>query len=188
MSVADTDQSENRSSPSKKDGGTFLKNEHLISRYENDFEKLGTLGKGGFGIVQKARHLLDGNIYAIKMIKLSKNDDEENKRILREIKYLSGLNNQYIVRYFQTWVEKVTNQEIINDFDDWNSDYDEETDSYEMVEDNFYSERSRAVGRRSSTHQNRKIAATPQAAKPWIQKLGANDNQDDGSQFPMMAR
>jgi len=42
--------------------------------------------------VYKARHKLDGNIYAVKKIKLYKNDDE-NRRILREIKYLSGLNN-----------------------------------------------------------------------------------------------
>lgn len=45
-------------------------------------------------MVYKARHKLDGNIYAIKKIKLSKmNDCEENKRIRREITYLSSLNN-----------------------------------------------------------------------------------------------
>ena len=49
----------------------------------------------------KARHKLDGNIYAIKKIKLQKDmNSEENKRIRREITYLSGLNNRYIVRYF----------------------------------------------------------------------------------------
>lgn len=44
---------------------------------------------------------MDGNIYAIKKIKLSsKANSEENRRIMREFTYLSALNNQYIVRYF----------------------------------------------------------------------------------------
>ncbi len=47
-----------------------------------------------------ARHVMDGHIYAIKKIKLqSKSNSEANKRIRREFTYLSGLNNQYIVRY-----------------------------------------------------------------------------------------
>ena len=71
------------------------------SRYANDFEQLEEIGRGGFGIVYKARHRLDGNIYAIKKIMLSKKlRPEEFKRIRREITYLSSLNNQYIVRYF----------------------------------------------------------------------------------------
>ena len=40
------------------------------SRYENDFEELDKIGEGGFGEVFKARHRIDGNIYAIKKIKL----------------------------------------------------------------------------------------------------------------------
>ena len=64
------------------------------SRYENDFEELDKIGEGGFGEVFKARHRIDGNIYAIKKIKLqSKPNSEENKRIRREVTYLSALNN-----------------------------------------------------------------------------------------------
>ena len=71
------------------------------SRYVNDFEEIEEIGRGGFGVVCKARHRLDGNIYAIKKIKLSsKLQSKENQRIRREITYLSSLNNQYIVRYF----------------------------------------------------------------------------------------
>ena len=40
------------------------------SRYANDFEELDKIGEGGFGEVYKARHRIDGNIYAIKKIKL----------------------------------------------------------------------------------------------------------------------
>ena len=100
-------------------------------RYASDFEELGKIGQGGFGMVYKARHRLDGNIYAIKKIKLSdKINSEENKRIRREVTYLSSLNNQYIVRYFQTWVEHETSPQIIEIFEDQSdSYYDEESDS-----------------------------------------------------------
>jgi len=61
-----------------------LETVHLISRYAKDFKELEEIGRGGFGIVYKAQHKLDGNIYAIKKIKLSR-DHAENKRTLREI-------------------------------------------------------------------------------------------------------
>ena len=92
----------------------MLDHVNKTSRYKTDFEQIKEIGRGGFGIVCKARHKLDGNIYAIKKIVLSdKRKSEENTRIRREITYLSSLNNQYIVRYFQTWVEQETDPEII---------------------------------------------------------------------------
>jgi serine/threonine protein kinase len=91
----------------------------LSGRYNQDFNEIEKLGQGGFGQVFKARHKLDGNLYAIKKIKLlSKNKNEENKRIMREVTYLSRLNNQNIVRYFQTWVEIETDPNIIAEFSD----------------------------------------------------------------------
>jgi len=44
------------------------------------------------------------------------------------VTYLSGLNNQYIVRYYQTWVEVETNPDIIAEFEDSEDEeyYDEE--------------------------------------------------------------
>ena len=60
------------------------------SRYANDFIEVEKIGQGGFGTVYKARHKIDGNIYAIKKIKLdSKPNSEENRRIRREVTYLS---------------------------------------------------------------------------------------------------
>lgn len=41
------------------------------TRYTQDFEELGVLGKGGYGIVYKCRHRLDGIIYAVKKVPVS---------------------------------------------------------------------------------------------------------------------
>ena len=63
-------------------------------------------------------------------------NSDENKRILREITHLSSLNHQYIVRYFQTWIEYETDQNVIKDFEEWDDEeYDDEYDDeseYEM--------------------------------------------------------
>ena len=106
------------------------------SRYKADFDEIGKIGQGGFGSVYKARHRLDGNVYAIKKVKLSnKLNSEENTRIRREVTYLSGLNNQYIVRYFQTWVEHETDPDIIAEFQD-EEEYDDESYDDEDTESN----------------------------------------------------
>ena len=104
------------------------------SRYKHDFDEIGRIGEGGFGKVYKARHRLDGNIYAIKKIKLQKDmNSEENKKIRREITYLSGLNHKNIVRYFQTWVERETDLNVIAEFEDEYYDEEESSeDSFEM--------------------------------------------------------
>jgi len=48
----------------------------LKSRYQNEYDEIETLGKGGFGQVFKARNRLDGQLYAIKKIKLQSKPKE----------------------------------------------------------------------------------------------------------------
>lgn len=119
-----------------------------VSRYYTDFIELEKIGEGGFGHVWKARHKLDGNIYAIKKVKLSKNNSEENKRIKREVTYLSSLNSPFIVRYFQTWVEIERDpdriKELIGSEEEYDEEYDEE--SQDLGGDSFfYSEMKRST-------------------------------------------
>ncbi|KAH8550420.1 kinase-like domain-containing protein [Umbelopsis sp. PMI_123] len=75
------------------------------SRYKADFEEIEFLGKGGFGEVVKARNKLDGRYYAIKKIRLDPRDNEDIRKILREVQTLSSLHHQYVVRYYTTWFE-----------------------------------------------------------------------------------
>jgi len=75
------------------------------SRYRQEFEELSILGEGGFGAVFLCRNRLDGQCYAIKKIRLDPDNDLSNKKMLREVKTLSGLHHQSVVRYFQAWIE-----------------------------------------------------------------------------------
>jgi len=82
------------------------------SRYDEEFEEIERLGRGGYGQVFKARYRLDGQLYAIKKIKSNSSKDLEE--VLAEVKMLASLNHPVIVRYFNTWVERESSDD---DFD-----------------------------------------------------------------------
>ncbi|RZF32981.1 hypothetical protein LSTR_LSTR008694 [Laodelphax striatellus] len=78
------------------------------SRIESEFQVLKWLGEGAFGDVIKARNKLDGCLYAIKRIKLSSTTNVLYRKITREVKLLSRLNHENVVRYFNSWIESAS--------------------------------------------------------------------------------
>ncbi|KAH6560590.1 hypothetical protein BASA50_001381 [Batrachochytrium salamandrivorans] len=90
-------------------GGLFDRS-NRYSRYTTDFDEFEQLGRGGFGQVVKARNCLDGAFYAIKKIRVNPKDQERSDRLLREVQTLSRLHNEYVVRYFQAWLEEAPSQ------------------------------------------------------------------------------
>ncbi|XP_073950849.1 eukaryotic translation initiation factor 2 alpha kinase Gcn2 [Choristoneura fumiferana] len=75
------------------------------SRLNAEFEVLKWLGKGAFGDVLKVKNKLDGGFYAIKRIQLNPENVNLNKKITREVKLLSRLNHENVVRYYNAWIE-----------------------------------------------------------------------------------
>jgi len=83
------------------------------SRYTQDFEELGVLGKGGYGIVFQCRHKLDGVIYAVKKVPVSERRRQqilirgqaEVDDLLSELRTLAQLDHPNIVRYFNGWLD-----------------------------------------------------------------------------------
>lgn len=65
------------------------------------FRDILPVGKGGFSIVFKATHSLDGIDYAIKAIPVNGNNIDS---VLSELVILSKLNHQNIVRYHTSWI------------------------------------------------------------------------------------
>ncbi|XP_072929704.1 eIF-2-alpha kinase GCN2 [Epargyreus clarus] len=108
---------ENGESESEDEDGT--KRIHTISTLANghsrlniEFEVLAWLGKGAFGDVLKVQNKLDGGFYAIKHVKLNPKSVELNKKITREVKLLSRLNHENVVRYYNAWIETITETEV----------------------------------------------------------------------------
>lgn len=75
------------------------------SRLQSEFNYIGPIGKGGFGEVMKVQKLLDGRVYAIKRIQLNPKNQKLTKKIVREVKLLSRLDHENVVRYYNSWVE-----------------------------------------------------------------------------------
>ncbi|XP_047536765.1 eIF-2-alpha kinase GCN2 isoform X2 [Vanessa atalanta] len=82
------------------------------SRLNIEFEILAWLGKGAFGDVLKVRNKLDGGFYAIKHVKLNPKSVDLNKKITREVKLLSRLNHENVVRYYNAWIETITETDV----------------------------------------------------------------------------
>lgn len=106
------------------------------SRYENDFVEVGMLGRGGFASAYKVRNKLDDVEYAIKKIRLSnvdydeeEDDDTGHAKILREIKNLARLEHHNVVRYYSSWLE------YANDIEHRTEDEEGEDDDEEDVDD-----------------------------------------------------
>ncbi|KZZ96280.1 eukaryotic translation initiation factor 2-alpha kinase [Ascosphaera apis ARSEF 7405] len=83
------------------------------SRYATEFEEEAMLGKGSYGAVYRARHHVDGQVYAVKKIPLSERKlrslqekgFHELESILKEIRTLARLEHKNVIRYFGAWVE-----------------------------------------------------------------------------------
>jgi len=74
------------------------------SRYATDWVEQGRLGKGGYGVVVKARNKVDGRTYAIKKIK--QKSASALTEVLSEVMLLSRLNHPCVVRYYTAWPEE----------------------------------------------------------------------------------
>ncbi|XP_065071715.1 eukaryotic translation initiation factor 2-alpha kinase 3-like [Rhopilema esculentum] len=74
------------------------------SRYLVDFDHIECIGKGGFGVVFKARNKIDDCEYAVKRIYLP-NCNEAKEKVTREVKALAQLDYPGIVRFFYSWWE-----------------------------------------------------------------------------------
>lgn len=107
----------------------FAAERKTTSRYAQDFDEVGILGKGGYGEVVKARNKLDGRFYAIKKIR---HTEDKLAKIMNEVMLLARLNHQYVVRYYAAWLE----DDYAYDADNENAieSIDEETDEYESTD------------------------------------------------------
>ena len=87
-------------------GSKGLRGSHETSsmRWENDWDAIEKLGKGGYGTVVKARNINDQGIYAVKMI--AAKDSDVLTEVRQEVLLLKDLKHPSIVRYYSAWTEQ----------------------------------------------------------------------------------
>jgi len=79
-----------------------------ITRYQEEFLEIAKVASGQFGMVVKARHKLDGIVYAIKITKknLRANSLDEKMAMNEVFAHAALMKNKHVVRYFNSWVER----------------------------------------------------------------------------------
>lgn len=75
------------------------------SRYSREFEELDFIAGGGFGRVYRARHKLDGIVYAVKKITIKYQTVNRVLAHLAEVKTFASLNHTNVVPYKAAWLE-----------------------------------------------------------------------------------
>ena len=82
------------------------------SDYARKFKEGKCLGKGGFGAVFRAQHILDGHEYAVKKIRITAaqlrsipSEVDAKRTFLGELRTLASLQQRNVVRYFDSWIE-----------------------------------------------------------------------------------
>ena len=84
------------------DGRLFLKLEEGEKSKDKKFVMLRTLGKGSFGKVKEALHVMTNQKIAIKILdkdKIAKKNDET--RVAREIKILTAMHHPNIIQMYE---------------------------------------------------------------------------------------
>ncbi|CAG2110910.1 unnamed protein product, partial [Medioppia subpectinata] len=69
--------------------------------YKRQFIEISTIGSGGFGTVFQVKHRLDDKMYAIKRVQFG----EKRFRILNEVKMLSKMDSDFVVKYYHSWLD-----------------------------------------------------------------------------------
>lgn len=78
--------------------------EFSVKNYENEYEFLSFIKEGGFAQVYLAKHVLRGNLVAIKKTQIAKLDSESLYSISREALYLSTLRHKNIIKIYSSYL------------------------------------------------------------------------------------
>jgi NIMA (never in mitosis gene a)-related kinase len=73
-----------------------------------DYEMICKIGQGSFGTVYKVKRKADKQVLVMKMIKVPTLSKKHQQESLHEVTILSSLNNPYIVKYYESFVENST--------------------------------------------------------------------------------
>uniref|UniRef100_A0A383VK33 Protein kinase domain-containing protein n=1 Tax=Tetradesmus obliquus TaxID=3088 RepID=A0A383VK33_TETOB len=83
-----------------------LKHCPTVSRLSSEFRQVKELGKGGFSIVFRGTHRIDGCEYALKRTKSPVSDNKERNAWLQEVQALAAVGaHPNIVQYYSAWAE-----------------------------------------------------------------------------------
>lgn len=72
----------------------------------NEFQIISKLGEGAYSTVHKARRMIDGNIYALKKVKLLNLSEKEKLNALNEVRILASIKSNFIISYKEAFFDE----------------------------------------------------------------------------------
>ena len=92
-----------RSHTKEKRDGSGATQEDAVGIIDQ-YEKMGKIGEGTYGVVYKARDLKTNHNVAMKLIRVEKDDDGIPPTTIREISLLTELNHPNVIKYVFLWM------------------------------------------------------------------------------------
>ena len=75
----------------------------------NDFQIQNKLGEGAYSVVHKVKRNVDGNIYALKRVKLLNLSEKEKLNALNEVRILASVKSNYVISYKEAFYDESEN-------------------------------------------------------------------------------
>jgi NIMA (never in mitosis gene a)-related kinase len=82
----------------------------------NEFQiisKLGinlyNIGEGAYSVVHKVKRLVDGNLYALKKVKLQNLSEKEKQNALNEVRILASVKSHHVIQYKEAFFDENEN-------------------------------------------------------------------------------
>jgi NIMA (never in mitosis gene a)-related kinase len=72
----------------------------------NDFQIISKLGEGAYSTVYKVRRLVDGNVYALKKVKLLNLSEKEKLNALNEVRILASVKSNFFISYKEAFFDE----------------------------------------------------------------------------------
>ena len=72
----------------------------------NDFQTINKLGEGAYSVVHKVKRMVDGNIYALKKVKLLNLSEKEKLNALNEVRILASVKSNYVISYKEAFFDE----------------------------------------------------------------------------------
>ena len=66
------------------------------------------VGEGAYSEVYKVKRISDGNVYALKKVKMGKLSTKEKENALNEVRILASVNHETIIGYKEAFFEDAT--------------------------------------------------------------------------------
>ena len=81
---------------------------HKIKKM-NGFQLISKLGEGAYSTVLKVKRIKDGNIYALKKVKLLKLSSKEKTNALNEVRILASIKSNFVISYKEAFYDEEEN-------------------------------------------------------------------------------